>query len=442
MKLKVVLGFVAVTGFIFSSMSASAQCKGWNWPEDKAAAEEKNVLLTDDTKAKQWRKAVPSFQWLYTTAPKLNTSIYQRGEKIYDNLAKVEKDPVRKQELVDSLLWIYDQRIANCGQEGKVLDKKTFAAYKYYIKSSDTAKTRVLYNLFEKTVKMNGNSMSINNARGYMYVAAFGSTKLKMYGQEGILERYDVLSDIIAHNIANGSEKYKSKWEDTQKVADGILHQVVKLDDCEKVKKTFGERFTAEPDNAKVNKWVFTYLLANKCTSDPMWVEAAQRIVKTNPDKKLYEVLGNKALQEGDYATAEEYLNKGLAMSEDDASKANFHKLLGHLALKKGSKSTARAEYRKALSLNPSENSLHTKIGNLYYNSYNTCKKGEDKVLDRLVFIAAYDEYKKAGNSSMMAKMKEQFPSVEEMFQRNYSKGESKTLGCWINTTVVLDTRD
>jgi len=70
------------------------------------------------------------------------------------------------------------------------------------------------------------------------------------------------------------------------------------------------------------------------------------------------------------------------------------------------------------------------------------CKNLENQVQDRLPYIAAYEMYKKAGNSSMMQAAKAQFPSREEIFSMNYTSGESMEIECWINTRVILKTRD
>ena len=81
-------------------------------------------------------------------------------------------------------------------------------------------------------------------------------------------------------------------------------------------------------------------------------------------------------------------------------------------------------------------------VGNLYFTSFADCKGGESKVLDRAIFIAAYDMYQKAGNSAQMAAAKEQFPSIEDIFNENYQEGQEVTLECWINTSVKLARRD
>ena len=71
---------------------------GWNWPEDKATAEEKNVLYTDYVKMDNFQEAIEPHSWLLENAPDLNKSIYINGAKIYEDLADNEGDAAKKGE--------------------------------------------------------------------------------------------------------------------------------------------------------------------------------------------------------------------------------------------------------------------------------------------------------------------------------------------------------
>ena len=76
-------------------LSLEAQ-PGWNWPENKAEAEEKNVLYTDYLKQQNCEAAVEHLNWLIENVPNLHVSIYQNGIKIYRCLIDKESDPIRR----------------------------------------------------------------------------------------------------------------------------------------------------------------------------------------------------------------------------------------------------------------------------------------------------------------------------------------------------------
>ena len=78
---------------IFFIGNANAQ---WNWPDDKATAEEKNALYTDNFKQGNFRVAANHLSWLLKNAPNLNKSIYINGVKIYNGLASEATDKAQK----------------------------------------------------------------------------------------------------------------------------------------------------------------------------------------------------------------------------------------------------------------------------------------------------------------------------------------------------------
>ena len=59
--------------FIVSASGVIAQ-PGWNWPENKAQAEEKNVLYTDYLKQQNCEAAVEHLDWLIENVPNLHVS--------------------------------------------------------------------------------------------------------------------------------------------------------------------------------------------------------------------------------------------------------------------------------------------------------------------------------------------------------------------------------
>ena len=83
------IAFLFVNFFFVSLVSAQP---GWNWPDNKSSAEEKNVLYTDYLKEGNCEAALEPHNWLLDSVPNLHVSLYQNGIKIYQCLIKNEKD--------------------------------------------------------------------------------------------------------------------------------------------------------------------------------------------------------------------------------------------------------------------------------------------------------------------------------------------------------------
>jgi tetratricopeptide (TPR) repeat protein len=427
------LSFGAVAGF--------GQCKD-GWPEDKAKAEEKVALYDDAKTQKNYRAAVAPLQWMLTNAPKWNTKLYIDATDIYNNLATAEKDPAKKQVLVDSLLMLYDMRITNCGDEINVLNRK--ATYAAVFNSQNKAKTAEVLALYDKVFEISGNNVSDNNLLTYMQVIQLNVALLKNLSEDQILQRYDKLSGVIDAKIKKAQEANKQADVDRLKKVkssvDDILIKLVKVD-CDFVKKNLEPKFKANPADLPLAKRIFQFMTTGGCIEDPLWLQAAEAVHKEGPDFGLAKNMAKIYAKNGNMTRAEELINEAVSIASSNPDKAEAFILQGDLLSQKGSKAAAREAYRKATAADANSKEGYEKIGDLYMNSFRDCQKSQSLAEDRLVYIAAYEMYARAGNQQKMTSARNQFPSVAEIFELNWKEGESKSISCWVGETVTLKTR-
>ena len=434
--LKVALGLIAFV----SAETAQAQCKEWKWPEDKATAEEKNVLYTDAVKNGHYKQAVAPHQWLLTNAPNLNTSIYINGAEMFDKLADQEKDAVKKQVYVDSLMIVYDMRIANCGEEVSVMNRKAISFYKFNLNGP---KAPEVLTLMDKTFEISGNNVSDGLLIPYMQAVKINALKFKSLNEEQILQRYDLVSAVIDAKIKKAQSEAKpvDKLKKTKDDVDAILITMVKVD-CDFVRKNLAPKFKQNPNDIVLAKKIFGFMLQGKCTDDPLWLEAGEAIHTTEKDFGLAKNLGVRYLTVDNVEKADFYLSEALGLAGTPSEKADILLLQGSIASKKGSKGDARELYRQAAAADPSNKDAFEKIGDLYFNSFNDCSKKENQADDRAVYLIAYDYYAKAGATQKMSAAKASFPSKEDIFLVNYTAGQSIRVACWIGESTTIRTRD
>ncbi|MBI3218248.1 MAG: tetratricopeptide repeat protein [Bacteroidetes bacterium] len=448
MNLKqVVLGLALVAT---SSLSAVAQCKQQIWPADKAKAEECVAVFGDAVKQGHYRAATASLQWMMTNAPNWNTKLYVDAATAYDGLAGQEKDAVKKKVLVDSLMLIYDLRLKNCGDEVNVLNRKAAANVKYNINNKE--KAAELLAMYDRVYEISGNNVNDNNLEAYIsviYVNYLIQKNLpeaqKTLTEEQILARYDKLVAVIeaktqkaqAENKIADADKYKS----IKANVDDKLSKMVTIN-CAFVKKNWEPRFRQNPTDVVLAKKIFQAMLNDKCTDDPLWFEATEVVHKASPDFTLAQVLGAKYLQAKNFDKALPLLNEALTLATTPADKGKINILLGDNENQKGNKQSAREFYRKAIAADPTNKDGFEKIGDLYYFSFAECSRKQSLAEDRLVYIAAYDMYAKAGSQDKMKSARGQFPSVTELFELNWKEGDVKKIDkCWVGETVTLRTR-
>lgn len=438
MKAKLIgFSILVIVGF-----SASAQnTPGWNWPEDRATAEEKNVIYTDMMKLGNYKEAVPPLLWLMSNAPDLNKSIYINGAKIYENLAQNEQDATQKEIYQDSCLFMYDLRIKYFDEEAKVLNRKAFIAYKFEKEEKESYKQ--LYELFGRTFELNKHNIWDNNLLAYMDV----TRRYKLSGgditDEDVLNKYNLITDIIEKKKANNETKNKSNERliSIGDQVDKMLAATIDVD-CEFIQNNLGPKLEEKPNDLKLAKNIFKLSYAGKCLDIPVFLKAIKVVYAQEPTYGLARLIGDRSYLNENWDDALKFYSEAVELTEDNTKKADLYLRQGDIYTKLKRKTDARSMARKALGEDPSMNQAYMLIGNLYYTSYEACKKGENKVEDRAVFFAAYEYYRKAGDKAAMSNAKAQFPTMEEIFTYDMEVGQNIKCGCWVNEVVKIQRRD
>lgn len=424
--------------FFLALISTVDAQNGWNWGEQVDLAKEKNVLYTDALKSKNYQAAIEPLNWLLTNTPDLNPSIYINGVKIYQGLIKQETDPAKKEELIQKGLDLHDKRIEVFGKEGDVTDRKSTFAYKYY--SKDKSKYPYLFELYTKAFKLKGANMNSGNLVAYMnivYKYRFAGGELS---DEEVIDIYSNISDALNTQKSRVSGEKKAKFDKLSGQVDRLLTATKVEISCEFIETKLGPKL-GEGDDLNLAKKIFHLMLQGKCLDSPLALKAAGIIQETEPTYGIAKFMAQKNSVEGNDDEAIKLFEQAASLTEDNTEKAGVYVSIAKIQAGNGQKSTARNSARRALSFDPSQKGAYKLIGNLYMNSGKDCNKGESRVDDRAIYIAAYEQYRKAGDAAGMANAKAQFPSIEEIFNDGKEEGQSITIGCWINTTVKLERR-
>lgn len=419
-----------------------SQCKEYKWPADKAKAEEQLAIYGDAIKQQQYRAAVPGLQWFLKNAPNWNTKLYVDAADVYNKLAAAEKDPAKKQVLVDSLMWIYDERVKICGDEVNVLNRKATYAAVFNGQSKD--KIADVLALFDKVLDISGTSVSDNVLDTYFKMVYADFALLKNLTPDDVIARYDKIQKAIDAKIAKYQQENKKaeveRLKGSKSGADDLLPKMVPVD-CDFVKKNMEPKFRQNPTDAALAKKIFGFMLLGKCTDDPLWLEAGEVVHTVEKDYGLAKNLAVKFLSNKNYAKANEYAKEANALATSPAQKSESLIIMGTISAAQGGNTAARDLFRQAAAADPSSKDPWERIGDLYATA-DECKKLKSQAEDRLVYIAAYDMYAKAGATQKMGNMKNLFPSKEDIFLLSWKAGETKNTGCWVGENVTLRTRD
>lgn len=410
----------------------------WNWPEGKKMydmSREKQGYYKVLMGKNKYEEALNLLKWLYEHNANLNPSIYIDGIKCAGKIIESLENNSRIAKLQDSVLWMYDARISHFGNEAFVMDRKIFTAFKYHYKSPE--KYDLLIALFEKAFELNSVEISNFNLTPYMLLAKYAyENALEKMPAEKVLEIHSLLSTILIEKEKSGKD-----YSDTQHKIDACLGSIRGLINCEYIETQLMPRLESNPQDLHMAKEIFNYSLQAKCSSHGYFMKVVETISKNRPTYSLTMLLGEKWYASGDYDKAWKQfaISSTLAKNDQDIYEALISQ--AKTAAKLGQKSKAKSFAFEALAKKMETKEPYNLIGNLYFNSFDECAQKKEIVLDRAIFIAAYDMYKLAENVEAMAVAKAQFPSIEDIFNGNYSEGQELLVGCWINEKVLLRRR-
>lgn len=426
--------FVLGTVFFATVLSVFGQSSSeWNWPEEKATAEEKYVLYKDALKMDNYQAAKAPLYWLLKNVPNLHNSLYIDGTKLYEGLAEMENDPAKKRQLQDSAILMYDLRIQYFNDEANVLNRKAFTAYKYYVDRKD--KYQELYDIFKRTAELNGDKLPAYAIVQYMDVIRRYKATGANITDDQVINVYDELNQILDKKTGENVEVVKENL-------DKVFMATVKLD-CGFIKSNLVPKLHSTPEDIDLAKKIMKLMYAANCSDDPEFIKTVKIINKAEPNYGLAYLIGVKSVQNENYNEATEYFKKAIDLTEENTKKGEIYLKLGDIENIRSNKVGARNNYLQAANTDPAlAKEAYKKIGDMYFNSFNECKGGQNIVNDRAIYIAAYEMYRKAGDTESMAKAKGQFPSKEEAFQYDLTQGDPLKIGCWFNETVTLLTRD
>jgi len=316
--------------------------------------------------------------------------------------------------------------------------RKAYFAYGFYNKTKE--KYPLLYELFSKAFELQGSKMNHSALVAYMnsvYKYRFAGGELS---DPEVIDIYFSIADAIDVQRKSASDENKKKIDKSMDTIDRIL-LATKVDiSCDFVEENLGPKLE-EGNDVNIAKKIFKLMIDGECIERPLALKAAEVIQGDEPTYGVAKFLAAKYNKEGKNEQAISSYQEAASLTDENGEKAEMYVNISRIQMRQGQKSTARNSARRALSFDPTHKDAYKVIGDLYMTSFDDCKEEKSQVMDRAVFIAAYNEYRKAGNTSGMSNAKAQFPSIEDIFTAGMEEGQSITIGCWINTTVSLERR-
>lgn len=400
---------------------------------------------------KQWKKngykgptindAIAPWRWTFLNCPRSTKNIYIDGAHILEYMINNAESDESRDKLIDTLMMMYDQRIKYFKQEGYVLERKGYDLYRLRTKDYENA-----YHIFDKAIELRENKTSSPVLIYYFRTTIKMATTNKI-DSAVVVDAYDQVSNIIEYNIEKLNTKGKSTeaWESVSNHVEDLFEPFAT---CKDLVAIFSKKFEENPDDIELLKKITDKLDEHKCNDTELFFETSVKLYDLEPSPESALFIGKMYINKKEFATALEYLGEATSI-EDTASLADiyYYTSLCHQQLK--NKQSARSNALKSLKYEPQNGQAYILIGDLYASSSDDC--AENDLAKRAVYWAAVDKYYKAKSidpevediaNERIRAYSQYFPNTETIFFHNFEKGDTYTVGCWINEKTIVRSSD
>jgi tetratricopeptide (TPR) repeat protein len=425
--------------------NVNAQGKYGNTPSDSVECVKNLSLYKEFYDQRNFNAALSSWRWCFLNCPQSSENLFIRGSNIINYFIGKEKDSVKKERFVDTLMMVYDKRIEYFGHnktssEGSVLGRKAIDLRKY---RPDNVTD--IYKALKRSVELE-KEKSISAVLTYYFEYTIRMVKDGLADTALIIDTYSPVISLIDYNIK--SNPADTVYYPSAKTA--VNNLFAPWAKCSDLVSVFTKKINENPEDADLLTLVVSLFEKQKCTDAPLYYEAASQLHKLQPSATSAYSLGNMNFNQKKYQEAANYFAQAAELYEDKENKAKSYLSLAETYRLLNQFQKARTAALQSAENNPTDGIPYIIIGDMYASSASSC--GSDDISSRAAYWAAVDKYIKARNvsnsenvkneaSARISKYSALFPDNETIFFNQKNIGDSYNVGCWINETTTIRAR-
>jgi len=440
-KLKsTILLLVAATLSVFGQKGIEDGSK-FGQGEDSIRCIRNLSIYREFVKHNNYGEAVKPWKVVFNECPAASKNIYIDGAKIYSWRIQKEDNPEVQNQLVDTLMLLYDKRIKYYGDKGYVLARKGIDLLRY--RRDNLSDIKEGYDYLSEAIKIE-KSKSPAAAFATQMTASITLFKYNEISAEQVVEDFATAMNYIDQDLLrNPNDRTMNNVKDVIEqnfAASGAAT-------CQNLVALFLPQFEATPNDPDLLKKITNFLQETGCEDDSLYVQASENLYELEPSASSAYNLAKLFLKKEEYEKAAEYYLQVIAGTEEGLEKAKYYYELALVTNKLGEPVKAREYALNAIENNPGYGDPYILIGNLYVTASNSC--GSNDFEKKAVFWAAIDKYIKAKNidpgvaataNELINRYSQYFPNNEDAFFYGFTDGKPYTVGCWINERTTVRT--
>jgi tetratricopeptide (TPR) repeat protein len=429
------LGMIMITGGLKAQNSDK-------FGSDPDACKRNYSIYKEFYKQRNYKDALPAWNKTIEICPQFTRGLWSDGEKIFKTRIEETEDQVKKEELIDSLMWIYDERIKYFGNdprypEGYILGNKGISLLRY--RQSEVQKG---YEILGKSIELQGSATAAPILLTYMQV----SRQLFIDGfidAGAVLKDYEKVMTIVDEVLSKTPND-----ADFQQAKEGIEMYFSNSGaaDCEALSNLYQPQLEENKTNEEWLRKITKQLRKAGCSDGQLFYDASEALFVLNPDADAAHNLAAMFLNQQDYEQAKLYLEKSIELGQESEELADMYYELAQLNYGHFKDyQTARNQARKAIEIRPNWGEPHILIGKIYIASR---EQVFDDPFDRsTVFWAAVDQFIIAKNkdpevaaeaNDLIGQFSKYFPNNEVVFFHTLKEGDAYKVGGWINENTTV----
>jgi len=242
------------------------------------------------------------------------------------------------------------------------------------------------------------------------------------------------------------SAKIANELKQLKNVGNNLDIRFSKIANCEMLKQIYGEKIKTNKDERTLRQ-IVSFFSKQKCTDSEIYIKAIEELHKIKPTAKTAFYMGQYLHGKKKYSDAVSYLKEAAELYEKESDMINAYVRLADCYMQLGQYSAVRETANKILKLKPNSGEAYILIGDAYMNSVSNSACNEP--ISGAVYWVAADKFAKAKAVAVEEKVIEiaqtklnqasaRFPSTQITFGNGYQKGQSYSVGCWINETTTV----
>lgn len=404
------------------------------------------TIYYEHYKLKEYDQALPFWKKTVEICPAFSVTLWKTGEKMYkDRLEKAsaEKD---RQACLDTLLWIYDQRIEHFGNDpragkGFVLGKKGVARMTYSDKQ-----TKEAYEDLQTAVSLE----QLNTKADVLYQLVNAAVLLYDEGaidEADVLTSYEQTQEVLEYGLKNTPGDPV-----LTQVREGVENLFIRSGaaSCESLIRLYENQFDVQQNNLDWVRKANRQLRRSVCTDHDFYIRVTQRMVELEPTASDAHMLGQLYLRNERYEEAIPWLmqSRELGLPDEEMAEAAYELAYIHFIHLKDYP-VARDFAQEACRIRPGWGDPWLLTGRIYADGREDAFSDEfDQAtalwaaVDQFIQAKTVDPSTETQANNLIQTWSALFPSTETLFYHTLKKGDPYQVKSWINETTTVRSRD